>query len=285
MGYGAARHLIAAGHIPTRHQVGRCYDYMAGLFEMLCDGNLHAGYWESAEDRTTLSDAQERLTEWLITRTHASAQSRVLDVGCGNGSPALALARKTGCAVVGITLSHEQTRTANQRTSAASLDQRAFFLRTDAMEMPFASEIFDAAWALESIFHMERSHALSEMARILRPGGRVLITDLIEKQPLSNQERALFFSLSQCRSVVHLEEYPSLLQRAGFRVVEVLDISANVGRSFAEIGKRLESRREVVRRAYGPIAVEFMLRMFPRATAIFEQKMGYALIVGEKMAA
>lgn len=284
MGYGAARHLIAAGHIPTLHQVGRCYDYMAGLFEMLCDGNLHAGYWESAQDRTPLAEAQERLTDWLIRRTPVSAGSRVLDVGCGNGSPALALARKTGCAVVGITLSHEQTRTANQRTSAAWLHQQAFFLQTDAMEMPFGSETFDATWALESIFHMERSHVLSEMARILRPGGRVLIADLIEKQPLSNQERALIFSLSQCRSVVHLEDYPGLLQRAGFRVVEVLDISPNVGRSFAEVGRLVESRREIVTRAYGHIAVEFMLRMFPRATAIFEQKMGYALVVGEKMA-
>ena len=119
MGYGAARHLIAAGHVPTLQQVGRCYDYMSGLFEMLCDGNLHAGYWESAEDHTPLSEAQESLTDWLITRTPVSVGSQVLDVGCGNGSPALALARKTGCDVVGITLSREQTQAAHQRISHA----------------------------------------------------------------------------------------------------------------------------------------------------------------------
>src|SRR5687768_4969725 len=119
-GYGAIRHLIAAGNTPTLDQIGNSYDYMSGMFEILCDGNLHAGYWESPVDHATLTEAQERLTERLITHTFASAQSRVLDVGCGNGTPALTLTRKTGCTVVGITLSQEQIQAANQRATAAS---------------------------------------------------------------------------------------------------------------------------------------------------------------------
>lgn len=283
--YGAIRHLLAPGHKPTLHQIGRCYDYMSGMFELLCNGNLHAGYWESPEDRTPFGEAQERLTEWLIAHTHASVPSRVLDVGCGCGTPTLALARKTGCAVVGVTLSKEQARVANQRAVAASLDKRVFFLRTNAMALPFKKESFDAAWALESIFHMERFRALSEMARMLRPGGRVLITDLVEKQALTNKERAVIFSLSHCQTIGRLEHYPELLQRTGFRVVDVVDISSNVDRSFTEIANLVEQQRESVSGVYGHLVVEFMLRIFPQVIAIYEQKMGYALAIGEKMAA
>ena len=281
-GYSAIKHWLTIGHKPTIKQIGSYYDYVSEMFELLCNGNLHAGYWESPADPTSLANAQDRFTEQLIGHTLVSTQSRLLDVGCGNGTPALALVRKTGCSVVGITLSEEQTRVAQQRAVEASLERRARFLRTNAMNLPFGKETFDAAWALESIFHMERSRALSEMSRILRPGSRVVLTDLIEKRPLTKQEQTLIYALSHSHTVVRLEHYPALLENAGFRVVDVIDISTNVERSFAEVARLIERHREMVVRLYGRIAVEFMLRMFPQVTAIYEQKLGYAVVIGEK---
>jgi ubiquinone/menaquinone biosynthesis C-methylase UbiE len=101
---------------------------------------------------------------------------RVLDVGCGTGGAARALAaRFPGIgAVVGIDKSETMVAEARARTDAGT--ERVEFHVADAHDLPFPDESFDGAFSLR-VFEIvgDPRRALAEMARVLRPGGRLVV--------------------------------------------------------------------------------------------------------------
>jgi 2-polyprenyl-3-methyl-5-hydroxy-6-metoxy-1,4-benzoquinol methylase len=96
---------------------------------------------------------------------------RVLDVGCGEGRFAVGLAR-AGASVVGIDVAQEPLRRARERHP--ELDVR---LVSSKRGWELADASFDVAWAGEVIEHVADTAAwLSEVRRVLRPGGRLLLS-------------------------------------------------------------------------------------------------------------
>src|SRR4051794_6096322 len=78
--------------------------------------------------------------------------SRVLDIACGSGGPALHLARLTGCEIVGGDLHEEGVANAARMAREARLDARASFVRADANEaLPFPSGSFDALLCVDAV--------------------------------------------------------------------------------------------------------------------------------------
>ncbi|HEX8118516.1 MAG TPA: methyltransferase domain-containing protein, partial [Pyrinomonadaceae bacterium] len=99
---------------------------------------------------------------------------RVLDVGCGTGGAVRALAATVGGVgrVVGLDVS--RTMVEEARARAAGSPAPVEFRAADAHALPFPDASFDAAYSLR-VFEIigEPRRALSEMARVLRPGGRL----------------------------------------------------------------------------------------------------------------
>jgi len=95
----------------------------------------------------------------------------VLDVCCGTADLAIAVRRRWGARVVGVDFSKEMLVRARRKT-------RAELLQGDALRLPFRSERFDAvtfAFGIRNVANPQ--HALAEMARVLRPGGKALILE------------------------------------------------------------------------------------------------------------
>lgn len=101
------------------------------------------------------------------------ASARLLDAGCGQGTPVL---RERGAdgSPVGVDFSREQLRLAAATAPDAALAQG------DVMRLPFADDAFDVVTAYHSLIHVpleEHQTVVDEFARVLRPGGRVLLTE------------------------------------------------------------------------------------------------------------
>lgn len=95
---------------------------------------------------------------------------RLLDAGCGAGDPPLARAGESG---VGLDFSSEQLELARESTPAE-------LVQGDMTGLPFATDAFDAVAALYSLIHVpieDHPTVLAEFARVLRPGGRLLVTE------------------------------------------------------------------------------------------------------------
>ena len=106
-----------------------------------------------------------------ITRKHLHATSEVLEIGCGTGSLALAMARFAGH-VHALDFSVEMIRIAEHKKQAAGVTNVTFRQGTLDGSLPYEPERFDSAWAY-SILHLvpDRLHTLATIFRLLKPGG------------------------------------------------------------------------------------------------------------------
>jgi ubiquinone/menaquinone biosynthesis C-methylase UbiE len=137
--------------------------------------SYHESLWEGVPEGLAPSDARLREAFLLERVAAASARAgpsvRVLDVGCGEGHFAAALAR-AGAEVVAVDVAVEPLRRALAR--APDLDVR---LVEPEGPLPFEDSSFDLVWAGEVIEHVaDTSRWLSEVRRVLRSGGTLLLS-------------------------------------------------------------------------------------------------------------
>jgi ubiquinone/menaquinone biosynthesis C-methylase UbiE len=189
-------------------------------------------------------------TSWVTTEESAEIprllalrpDSSVLEVGCGSGGYALHLAERVGCSLLGLDLNAPGIQNANQLASTRGLNSRARFELCDASKtLPFEEATFDAAFSNDVLCHLRgRTGVLSEIFRILKPGGRMLFSDaLVVGGMISHEEIATRSSIG---FYVYSPpgENERLLEQAGFRDVRVTDTTP----SAARIAKRWFEARE-----------------------------------------
>jgi len=99
------------------------------------------------------------------------AGERVLDIACGTGTSTAALAKR-GATVIGLDFS------AGMIAEAKRKRPKLQFVEGDAQDLPFGGEEFDAVTISFGLRNVKDPHrALSEMYRVLKPGGRVVVTE------------------------------------------------------------------------------------------------------------
>ena len=106
-------------------------------------------------------------------------QARVLDACSGSGRLSLALAKALPRAtIVGVDLSDGMLDLARQHVAEAKLDGRVTFSRYDIARTGFTDDQFDAAVTYGALHHWSDPAAVfAELARVVRPGGQVLVGD------------------------------------------------------------------------------------------------------------
>ncbi len=165
------------------------------------------------------------------------AGSRVVDVGCGYGATARLLARDRGASVVGLTLSAAQA-------AAAPAAPGVELLVRDWLANGLPPESFDAAIAIESLSHMpDKPRVFGELARVVRPGGRVVVVDWLARERAGSLERRLLLD-PICREgrlpeLLPASEYARLLRSAGLDVIGFDDLSSRVARTWSVVARRL----------------------------------------------
>jgi ubiquinone/menaquinone biosynthesis C-methylase UbiE len=165
-----------------------------------------------------------------------TANTSVLDVGCGLGGPCRLLADEYGCNVTGIDITEAFIRAAIQLTELVHLEQKAKFLQADALQLPFEDNYFDAAWTQHVQMNIEdKERFYSEIYRVLKPGGRFIYYDIFSKNgepihfPVPWADDA---SISFLISPVQLEQ---LLTPLGFKKIQTKDQIAAGMQFFTEL--------------------------------------------------
>lgn len=164
-------------------------------FDAAFGRHVHWGSWAdpaaadgSPED---FARAADRLTQRLLAVAAISPGERVLDAGCGLGGTLAQLqASVSDLELTGLNIDARQLQRAAARpTSDGGGPIR--WVCGDACAMPFAPASFDAVLAVECIFHFpSRDAFFAEAARVLRPGGRLVLCDFVPSPALRLVQRA-----------------------------------------------------------------------------------------------
>jgi len=160
-----------------------------------------------------------QLTERLGRILNLGPQTRVLDVAAGRGASALILAARFGCEVVGLDYSWRNVEAARHQAGEQGLDGMVAFYCGDAERLPFADGDFDAIVCECALCTFpDKGAAAAEFARVLRPGGRVGVSDLTRHGSLPRELEGLEAWIACIADARPLEEYSALLSAAGLNV-------------------------------------------------------------------
>ena len=205
------------------------YDESSNLWESIWGEHMHHGYYETIqgnegnenvdESNTSASpppprtltvkqhrDAQvlmiDKVLEWAGVGVGVGPSSgggggnveKVLDVGCGIGGSTRHIVTKYGATYgCGITLSPYQAARATEITAEDEKipqGSQVEFRVADALNQPFEDESFDLVWSLESGEHMpDKKQFISELDRVLKPGGRLIIVTWCHRVLNENEVR------------------------------------------------------------------------------------------------
>ena len=157
----------------------------------------------------------------LMNALRDSGQDRVLDLACGPGIVAEAIAPRVR-QVVGLDATPEMLRLAKGRLNQAGLVNGGFITGA-AEQLPFESGLFEQIVTRLSFHHFGDVPAvLAEIRRVLRPKGRLVVADVVSSEDAD--ESALHNSLEKLRDPTHVRIYSAsslldIMHFGGFRVV------------------------------------------------------------------
>ncbi len=154
----------------------------------------HLDESHSAASRTTPERVQQ--IDWLWEKLGLRPGSRVLDLTCGPGLYAVALAER-GCEVTGIDFSPAAIGYAREQAINAGVADRCTFIEYDVREAVVESRAYDAALFLYgqlAVFRREEAAALlHKMAAGLRPGGRICV-ELLNQDRVDRRHSTWWFA-------------------------------------------------------------------------------------------
>ena len=157
------------------------------LLEYLCGENIHLGFYEKPRIKKDFRKAKVDFVHELVHWSGLDKLpkgSRILDVGCGIGGSSRILSNDYGFDVIGISISQEQIKRANELTVNKDF---CHFEVMNPLHLKYEKGSFDGVWSIEAgpkIF--DKQTFANEMLRVLRPGGVLAVADWNKRDSINS---------------------------------------------------------------------------------------------------
>lgn len=206
--------------------------------------NLQSAQIERQFDRAAatyddVASLQREMADCLLKRIPGMARGTMVDLGCGTGDTLAKLADQTSLELTGVDLSAAMLEHARTKVPTATL------LKADLQHLPFEDAAFDWAVSNAALQWCDATTALTEMFRILRPGGRLLLTTF--GPATLHQWRDAMSAISDAHDRVHrfpsAENLLKIMQQAGFTEVEFHEQRRD--QNFNSVSEMLDSIRKL----------------------------------------
>lgn len=216
--------------------------------DTVLEGPLHPGGHEA--------------TDALLDRATVDSGTRLLDVGCGAGD-ALALARERGATAWGIDPDPDADRA----------------IRGDGAHLPFDAESVDVVLAECVLCLTTLDDALAETHRVLAPGGRLALSDVVvaSDAPAVPERLATALCLTGAR---RREELRASVERAGFEISTVRDHREDLLAMRDRVTERIDY--EGLLGTMGERAEDALAAIEALEAAVEDGRVGYVSVVASK---
>ena len=149
-------------------------------------------------------------------------KAKILDYCCGNGEMSLMLAHK-GLQVIGIDISDVSIENCKERAKKEGVSERTTFKVMDAEHMEeFKDSTFDAILCYGVLHHLDLTKAYPELARVLKPNGKIICDEPLNYNPIIKWYRTLTPHLRTAWEAEHILDKRSLdLAEKSFHTVHI----------------------------------------------------------------
>jgi len=244
--------------IETARQYYNSEDADNFYFHVWGGEDLHVGIYE--DDEESIFDASRRTVQRMAAKLQGlGPDSYVLDVGAGYGGSARYLAHTYGCRVVALNLSERENERGRQMNKEQGVDHLVEIVDGAFEDIPYADGTFDFVWSQDAILHSgDRSRVMSEIARVLKPGGELVFTDPMQVDNCPEGVLQPIYDRIHLSTMGSPGFYREELRKNGLTELEFDDNSSQLPRHYGRVHKELERREPQLG---GLVSQEYIDRM------------------------
>lgn len=211
------------------------------LFEEVFSRHVHFGCWDDEQVRQGIAPT-DRLCQQVLALADIKNDQQLLDVGCGIGGTLATLdSQFFPISLTGLNIDERQLKVARERVLTSPRNPLNLVVG-NACDMKFADASFDRILATECIFHFpSREDFFRHVARTLRPGGNLTITDFLELKPSPNAvPKDPNDPLWGYQKFITLQGYKDLAAQFGLRLAKIEDITISSRPNYSFIAQLLK---------------------------------------------
>jgi cyclopropane fatty-acyl-phospholipid synthase-like methyltransferase len=185
---------------------------------------MHYGYWD--EKVSSFPQSLERMNEIVAEIARIKPTDKVLDAGCGVGGTSISIAKSIGARTIGITISSRQAEQATAYAKENGVADLVSFKAMSYLETEFENESFDVVIGCESICYADdKEQFVKEAYRVLKPGGRLIVTDGFTPDFENNKNPILRYVVDGwgLNFLETPERFKTFMKSAGFKDVTYTD--------------------------------------------------------------
>lgn len=221
--------------------------------------DIHVGMYKTPDE--AIAPASHRTVETMAEMMgEAGKAASIIDLGAGYGGSARFLAKDAGAKeVVCVNISETQNRINRDKNKAAGLDDRIEVLHGSFDDVPAKDESFDIVWSQDSFLHgSDRQRIIDECARILKPGGRLIFTDLLQTPDAPADKLQPVYDRIHLSSLGTIEFYDEAAKKAGLVPGPKKEMPDMLPRHYGRVREELIARRDELK---GVVSDEYVDRM------------------------
>jgi len=232
--------------VRSRHNVEHHYDLSSDLYRLFLDPDMQysCAYYQGPE--VTLEDAQVAKKRHLISKLLIEPGQRVLDIGCGWGGMALEISRDANVSVLGVTLSSEQLKIANERARGS----RARFQLIDYRDVQGSFDRIVSVGMFEHVGVPNYDEFFQQIARLLTDDGVAVIHSIGRKNGPDITNPWIDKYIFPGGYIPALSEVLPAIERAGLWVTDIEILRLHYARTLADWQARYQANRAAVAALY-----------------------------------
>jgi len=240
----------AVGLKAARANVAHHYDLDERLYRLFLDDDMQYSCAYFEHPGMTLEQAQLAKKRLIAAKLLVRPGARVLDIGCGWGGMALYLARVCDAEVVGVTLSQEQLRVAQQRAEAAGLSDRVSFRLQDYREIPDTFDNIVSVGMFEHVGLRQYATFFDTVHRLLREDGVMLLHSMAQPAKAPYNQPFIEKYIFPGGYIPALSEVMPAVEKAGLLVRDVEILSLHYAETLKFWRERFLARQDEARALY-----------------------------------
>ena len=232
--------------VKSKKNVSHHYDISEKLYDLFLDSNRQysCAYFKNEED--TLEQAQNNKIDHIIKKLNIKPNQKILDIGSGWGTLALAIANKTKASVIGITLSENQHQYSNNKAKEMNLSNQVEFKLIDYREL---NEKFDRIVSVGMFEHVGRKFYktyFNQVSKLLKDKGIALIHTIGSSNPPRDPQPWITRYIFPGGYTPSLSELAKPIENSGLIISDIEVLRMHYAHTLRHWKKRFLSKKDTV---------------------------------------